>query len=222
VDLAGADSANTTLTGASNDNFGIAVALGDATGDGYADVLVGASGAVVGTGHAYLFHSAGAGGVASADLSSGGSAHTRLTGEANTTLGDSVAMGDVNGDGYADVLVGARRYGSFTGRAYVFHSAGSGGVADTDLSSGGIAATTLTGPATNHYFGETAALSDVNGDGCVDVLVAARGFSSGTGRAYVFHSAGSGGVASADLSAGGSAQSTLTGEATSSFGSALW
>ena len=45
-----------------------------------------------------------------------------LTGEAtNNLFGSSVSTaGDVNGDGYADVIVGANGYSSNTGRAYIF------------------------------------------------------------------------------------------------------
>ena len=57
-------------------------------------------------------------------------ASTILTGGATSTyFGRSVATaGDVNGDGYADVVVGAYGYSSQTGRAYVYAGNGRLGV----------------------------------------------------------------------------------------------
>jgi hypothetical protein len=49
-------------------------------------------------------------------------ADVTMTGEAiSNFFGTSVSSaGDVNGDGYSDVIVGARGYSSNAGRAYVF------------------------------------------------------------------------------------------------------
>ena len=87
--------------------FGISVATaGDVNGDGYADVVIGASGYDSYTGRAYVYLG-GASGLAT-------TAATTLTGEAaSERFGSSVATaGDVNGDGYADVVVGAHGYSS--------------------------------------------------------------------------------------------------------------
>ena len=110
--------------------------------------------------------------------------------------------GDVNGDGYADVVVGAYGYSSDTGRAYVYLG-GASGLATT-------AATTLTGEATGNDFGDSVATAgDVNGDGYADVVVGAYGYSSGTGRAYVYLG-GASGLAT-------TAATTWTGEATDNY-----
>ena len=79
--------------------------------------------------------------------------------------------GDVNGDGYADVIVGADGYSSDTGRAYVYHGGGDGLSASP--------AFTATGEATDNNFGfSVAGAGDVNGDGYADVIVGAYGYSS--------------------------------------------
>lgn len=49
-------------------------------------------------------------------------ADVTFTGEsANNYFGLSVSSaGDLNGDGYSDIVTGAKRYNSYTGKAYVF------------------------------------------------------------------------------------------------------
>ncbi|MCP4535514.1 MAG: hypothetical protein GY832_00035, partial [Chloroflexi bacterium] len=189
-----------TLTGEStNDYFGVSVAsAGDVNGDGYADVIVGAEAYNSTQGRAYVYHGAGAGLAATPALT--------LTGEStNNNFGWSVASaGDVNGDGYADVIVGAYRYNGFQGRAYVYHGAGAGLAATSAL--------TLTGENTGDWFGRSvASVGDVNGDGYADVIVGAESYPSGgdQGRAYVYHGAGAGLAATPAL--------TLTGESTGDY-----
>ncbi|MDP6658429.1 MAG: integrin alpha [Candidatus Poseidoniia archaeon] len=93
-------------------------------------------------------------------------------GESSSDLfGRSVASaGDVNGDGYADVIVGAYGNdgaGSLAGEAYVYHGSASGLSATPDWSDQGEAA--------YDYFGwSVASAGDVNGDGYADVVVGAN------------------------------------------------
>jgi hypothetical protein len=88
-----------------------------------------------------------------------------MTGDSvNQKFGYSVSTaGDVNGDGYADVIVGAPGYLSNTGRAYIYY----GGP-----SMNNIADVILTGEAADNYFGHSVSTAgDVNGDGYADVIV---------------------------------------------------
>ena len=103
-----------------------------------------------------------------------------MTGEAiSNFFGVSVSSaGDVNGDGFSDVIVGAYRYSSDTGRAYIYF----GGT-----SMDNIADVTMTGVAEFTNFGiSVSSAGDVNGDSYSDVIVGAVGYSSSTGRAYIF------------------------------------
>ncbi|KAB3547907.1 MAG: hypothetical protein C5617_001265, partial [ANME-2 cluster archaeon] len=101
-------------------------------------------------------------------------------------FGYSVASaGDVNGDGYDDVIVGAYHNdngGSDAGKAYVYLGSASG------LST--TASWTATGEVGDDYFGyAVASAGDVNGDGYDDVIVGAHGNNDGgndIGKAYVY------------------------------------
>ena len=189
VTITAAGSASTIISGtAASDQFGYSVAAGDINGDGYADMIVGAytrnAGAGVSQGVAYIFHSAGSSGVT---ITAAASATTIIAGtSASDAFGGSVATGDVNGDGYADVIVGAYGRSSAMGAAYIFHSTGSSGVTITAAAS---ATTIIAGTSASDAFGGSVATGDVNGDGYADVIVGARGFSAGSnqGRGYIFH-----------------------------------
>ena len=165
------------LTGeAFNNYFGISVSsAGDVNGDGYADVIVGASGYGASTGRAYIYY-----GGSSMD----NTADVTLTGTTNSDFGISVSTaGDVNGDGYADVIVGAYAYSGNTGRAYIYYG---GSNMDTT------ADVTMTGEAASNDFGYSVSTAgDVNGDGYADVIVGAFGYSGSTGRAYIYYGSSS-------------------------------
>ena len=168
-----------TESNAANAELGAAVAsAGDVNGDGYQDVLVGVpnySGAgVSGGGRALLFHG-GATGV-------GVIASTTINGTlADELLGSAVAgLGDVNGDGYADVAVGSPEYND-DGRVRIYHGGGSGADAIADA--------TLDGGADALFGTSVAGPGDVNRDGYADLLVGAPGHSNGQsseGRAALY------------------------------------
>jgi hypothetical protein len=95
------------------------------------------------------------------------------------------SAGDVNGDGYADVIVGAYLNdagGTDAGRAYIYF----GGPAMDN-----IADVVLTGEAAGDFFGSSVSTAgDVNGDGYSDVIVGAlismMQAVTSAGRAYIY------------------------------------
>jgi len=167
-----------TLLGENNyDGFGCSVAsAGDVNGDGYADVIIGASGydgTYTNQGKAYIYF----GGASMDNL-----ADITITGEAeNYYFGGSVASaGDVNGDGFNDVIIGASEAFSNSGKIYIYFG---GKTMD------GFADVTLTGFSDTGYFGKSvSSAGDVNGDGYADVIIGEPNSSSSAveaGKCYI-------------------------------------
>src|SRR5439155_1653762 len=136
-------------------------------------------GGAVDMGKAYVFLGSGSG------LTTGPSWQMVGASQASAKFGWSVAgAGDVNRDGFGDVIVGAHLYDSDggvadMGKAYVFLGS------TTGLTTGS-AWQMLGANAVNGMFGiSVSRAGDVNGDGFGDVVVGEDGF-SGTGKAYVF------------------------------------
>ena len=96
--------------------------------------------------------------------------------------------GDINGDGYADLLIGAYGHASQTGRSYVvFGGPGVGASGLVALSRlNGTNGFKLDGEALGDYSGlSVSTAGDINGDAHVDLLIGADFHASQTGRSYV-------------------------------------
>ena len=219
-----------TILGAANgDNAGFSASgAGDVNGDGFADLIIGAPFAHEGgseRGAAYVVFGKAGGFGASLSLSSlDGSAGFKLSGVANSDrAGRSVSgAGDVNGDGFADLIVGApyaREGGSERGAAYVvFGKAGGFGASVALAGLDGSAGFKLSGVANDDRAGfSVSGAGDVDGDGFDDLIVGALfAHEGGTNRgaAYVvFGHAGGFGASVALASLDGNAGFKLRGVA---------
>jgi hypothetical protein len=162
--------------------FGHSVALGDVNDDAKADIAVGAVFEDVGgnedQGRAYVFSGADGSLLFTLDTPNP---------QAVAWFGYSLAVGDVDGDGKADIAVGAHREdiggNEDQGRAYVFSEADGSLLFTVDLPN----------PQAVAWFGVSLAVGDVNGDGKADVAVGALyedvAGNDDQGRAYVFSGA---------------------------------
>lgn len=157
-----------------NAGLGFSVSnAGDVNGDGYSDIIVGALGYTngeSGEGRAYVYHGGPHGLIRSP-------AWMAESDQVGALFGSSVAgAGDVNGDGFADVIVGARSYGDRNeGAAFVYLGSATGLSED--------AAWMAKSERTFAMFGNSVSTAgDVNGDGFSDVIIGAPF----EGRAYLY------------------------------------
>ncbi|MCP4571198.1 MAG: hypothetical protein GY838_02490 [bacterium] len=155
-----------------NSLFGYDVAgAGDVNGDGLMDLMAGApeyeTGSYDGEGSAFVWHSVLGGGPYGNPANADWRCYSK---QAGAWMGCSVAgAGDVNGDGYADVVVGAPLYDNGTaneGMIFVYHGSDDG-------LSGNPAWTHDTNKEDCRYGWSVDTAGDVNGDGYSDVIVGA-------------------------------------------------
>ena len=157
---------------------------GDVNGDGFDDIIIGAfladpHGSQ--SGEAYIVFGAGAGFPSSFDLADlDGSNGVVINGIAESDrAGHSVGgAGDVNGDGFDDVIIGAYLADSMglvdSGESYVVFGKGSPFDAVVELSSlDGSNGFVLNGAKASDYAGRSVGAGDVNGDGFGDILIGA-------------------------------------------------
>lgn len=157
---------------------------GDVNGDGYSDIVIGASrydnGSKINDGTALIFHGSASGIREEPTVKLGVSQN-------GAQFGYSVsAAGDVNADGFSDIVVGAPEFDNGAGkegRVFIYHGSPNG--------PSNIAATSLIANQAGAKFGfSVSAAGDVNGDGIGDVVVGAPYYDGGQndeGAVFVYH-----------------------------------
>lgn len=158
------------------DAFGADLCIGDVTGDHVPDLVVGANHVSLATandaGAAYVFR----GPLAATTSMSALAANARLVGEslvAGDRFGSALEIGDVDGDGVGDLMVGAAGHDapgkSDAGCVYLFRGGAtmvSKGAEQADFG--------FDGTSANERVGERITCGDLNGDGLVDLVVSSQ------------------------------------------------
>lgn len=173
----------TISTAGPSSHFGMSMgSAGDVNGDGYGDVIIGAFGFTSNTGNegaAYVYYGAPAGVVTGT--------RTFLTcDKPSAAFGTNVSFaGDLNGDGYSDILVGAPGYSngqSAEGAIFVYL----GSAAGLNTSPGLL----FESNKANAGLGVVSGAGDINGDGFSDFVAGAGGYTNGQakeGALYIFY-----------------------------------
>lgn len=196
------DSTGFVFEGFSRDHLGYSVSgAGDFNNDGYDDILIGSHGQKNSTGSVYVVFGRSSGFVSytTENFTSSNFHGFAITGtheyeEFGKTLSNA---GDVNGDGYDDIIVGSRYWDSLTGssdvsigRAYVIFGKASG-IAPVNANSigSGVAGFIVEGSSRGEYLGYSVSnAGDVNGDRLDDIIIGTNGGDNvGFPNAYVLY-----------------------------------
>lgn len=208
-------STNTVVltSGSSSDSFGAHISTGDLNGDGYDDIVVGAAADSAGGGTNYgaIYIIYGKVTQYTSETISSDSSIPKLTGTNSGQSGAALAIGNLNGDAYADLAIGAPSEVTSTGAVYLIYGS-STAYTGTTTSISTAAAAKYRGEATQNNLGNELDIGDLNGDGYEDLAMSAmRNGDGGVNAGAVYIAYGSSTNLSATTSV--SALAEFTGEA---------
>ena len=196
----------------SGDFFGDALAAGDFNGDGYVDLAIGASRYTVDQtfeGRVFVFLNSsgtlpGVSGVATLSDSAWMFESDVVSGY--TAIGDGLAVANVNGDAYSDLIIGVSNYTngqSGEGAVYAFYGSSTGfndALADKMAHPSDADWSAESDFASAKFGSAVANAGRINGDAYDDIIVGAPNYTNGQsneGAAFVFFGSATGLVAAA-------------------------
>ncbi len=152
---------------------------GDVNNDGYGDIMIGAhvyDNGEVDEGTVFVYYGSDNGPSTSPDWTAEGN-------QTSADFGIGVSMaGDVNCDGYDDIIIGANLYNTEivdAGKVFVYYGSASGLLTSPSW--------TISGEQASIYFGRAVATAgDTNADSCSDIIIGANLYDNGKGEAYVY------------------------------------
>ncbi|MEM9004381.1 MAG: hypothetical protein AAGE59_12765 [Cyanobacteria bacterium P01_F01_bin.86] len=173
------------------DYFGKSIATGDFDGDGYDDLAVGAPGEewedIEDAGVIHIYS-----GTADGLTTEGNRVHRQGLGladnpEENDRFGESLATGDLNNDGFDDLVIGAPGEDDDRGIVHVLYGSSAGLIRGPE-----IVFQNLGTRAVGDRFGETLTIGDWDNDGFDDLLVGSPSDIDSVGTVTLFYGSTSG------------------------------